>query len=411
MKGLVLDQEKFWKLYHKEFGGFGIVTQNTVDGLNYILERFETEARLDNIPQFAYCAATAFHESGKPVKFQGKKAMDHFNPVREGKASSGSSVWKKYQSKYWHTGYYGRGLVQTTHEPNYLKVGKLIGVGDLLVRDPDKLLEPSYSYESMVAGMVHGIYRADKKGRQTLDRYFPREKATHRDYYLAREIINGDMERFRPGAEESIGDEIALIALKFDEIFRACQIEPPDDYYDLPVPNQIIDDVSTANTEEVRASEESNLSESSLSSVELGAFEEEREDRQTSAGSDSSASDKAVGQLPGEEPKSTFTVEDYKPWFQRWMKRIWGWWGAVNVAQAPTFAGLGAATGGDYWWVGIVAAILIFLITLFLVLVASVGLGIVLYRNRKEIKEYFAQWLATENDPRLMNFKMEFEKK
>jgi putative chitinase len=62
---------------------------------------------------------------------------------------------KKYQDKYWHTGFYGRGLIQLTHEGNYEAFDKDCGKrsstyfsGPDFVKNPEKVAEPEWAVES-----------------------------------------------------------------------------------------------------------------------------------------------------------------------------------------------------------------------------------------------------------------------
>lgn len=212
---LKLDRAKFWKGYHKGFDAYGPTTQATVNALNVILDKFETESRLKNLPQFSYCLATWYHETG----IDG----NHFVPVREKKAGYRTEVWKKYQSKYWHTGFFGRGLDQTTFETNYRKAGEAIGLGDAFVQNPDLLLKIEYAYDGAVSGMVSGRYRADKsKQRYSLPRFFKDDDASLQDYFDARDIINGDKNRVVRGKKNGL--LIAETAEKFENILRLAKI-------------------------------------------------------------------------------------------------------------------------------------------------------------------------------------------
>ncbi len=209
---LKLDRKKFWKGYHSSFDAHGPTTQKTVDALNDILDRFETDTRLKYISWYAYALATSYHETG----ING----NHFVPVKEGKARPSSEVWKKYQSKYWGTGFYGRGQIQTTHKENYAKLGKDLGVGDLFVENPDLLLTAKWSYESLIHGMVKGIYRGDAKGRKNLARYLKGDDASVQDYVNARDIVNGDVKKN--------GLMIANYAEKFEHILFASRLSGED---------------------------------------------------------------------------------------------------------------------------------------------------------------------------------------
>lgn len=209
---LLLDRKKFWDGYHKAFDAHGPTTQKTVDALNYILDRFEDEPRIKFVSWAAYILATAYHESG----ING----NHFVPVKEGKARVGTKVWEKYQKKYWGTGFYGRGIIQTTHKENYLKLGQRLGVGDMFVNNPDLLLELKWSYESIVLGMTEGIYRSDSKGRKNLARYLKSDDASVSQYVQARDIVNGDVAKN--------GLMIANYAEKFEHIIFNSQVSAAD---------------------------------------------------------------------------------------------------------------------------------------------------------------------------------------
>lgn len=244
INGLTLDRDKFWKLYERNFGIYGAITDGTRKGLDFILDRFETEKRLKTVPQFAYVLATAFHESGKVVLFGGKKVMQRFVPVKEGKASKSSDVWKKYQSKYWDSGFYGRGLIQTTWEDKYLLVGKRLGVGRQFVESPDDLLEPKWAYEALVMGMTEGIYRTLLGVKQTLALYLPDtlNDATPTQYYRARDIVNGDKDiKHDPNAPVTNGVHVANIAERFEGILFSSM--------ETPQPAPIAEPVAVSNPE------------------------------------------------------------------------------------------------------------------------------------------------------------------
>jgi len=195
----------FWQLYRQEFVGRGELHPETFKALNFIINRLIDDPRAPTVEAKAYCLATAKHES----TLNGVS----FKPVKEGKGRPGSAIWEKYQKKYWGTGFYGRGIIQTTWEENYRKIGRALGQGDLFVEDPDLLLDPHWSYESLMIGMSQGLYR---KGH-SLARYF--KKGAAPDYFNAREIVNGDKNISHGGAVTN-GKRIALEAQKFEHILR-----------------------------------------------------------------------------------------------------------------------------------------------------------------------------------------------
>lgn len=204
--GIKVDRKEFWKRYHASFDAYGRTTQATTDALNDILDRFETETRLKYISHYAYVLATSYHETG----ING----NHFVPVKEGRERA-SSPRRANQDKYWGTGFYGRGQVQTTWKENYLKLGKGLGVGDMFVKNPDLLLTGQWSYESLVYGLSTGLYRGDSAGRKTLSRYLKSDDATLQQYIDARDVVNGD--------KAKNGLLIATYAEKFENILKQSQ--------------------------------------------------------------------------------------------------------------------------------------------------------------------------------------------
>jgi putative chitinase len=77
----------------------------------------------------------------------------------------------------------GRGYVQITGRGNYERLGRGIGLGDGLVNNPERALEPEISYKIM----SHGMRRGSFTGKKLAD-YIT---ATGCDYVSARRIING----------------------------------------------------------------------------------------------------------------------------------------------------------------------------------------------------------------------------
>lgn len=124
----------------------------------------------------AYILGTAMHECG-------------LIPISERKAAVGTTVWEKYQKKYWGTGYYGRGFVQLTHKDNYEKFSKLLGID--LVSKPDIALNADIAAKILVVGMRDGLFR----GGFSLTTTIPTDLTEHEDiekaFNNARQIING----------------------------------------------------------------------------------------------------------------------------------------------------------------------------------------------------------------------------
>lgn len=113
-----MNKPLFYKLFRKEFGR---LQQAQVDVIETVLSSKYDEA------QKAYILATAWHES-------------KLRPIKEIRASTRQVKLRKLQDRYWHTGFYGRGLIQLTWDLNYKTMGERIG--EDLLGNPDKALEP-----------------------------------------------------------------------------------------------------------------------------------------------------------------------------------------------------------------------------------------------------------------------------
>jgi putative chitinase len=115
-----------------------------------------------------YILATAWHEA-------------KLRPVKERRANKDRQPGLyELQSKYWPSGYYGRGYVQLTWESNYQKMGDFIGAD--LVSTPDLALQPRYAAEIIVYGMMNGSFTGRKLGS-----YITLLSA---DYRNARRVVN-----------------------------------------------------------------------------------------------------------------------------------------------------------------------------------------------------------------------------
>lgn len=132
--------------------------------------------------QTAYVLGTAFWETARTME-----------PVRETLAETPESVEKRLEyawrngklpwvsKPYWRTGFWGRGYVQLTHEANYARAGREIGID--LVSEPHRALEPDVAVEVLVRGMRDGWFTGKK-----LDDYITLGGSNYRG---ARRIVNG----------------------------------------------------------------------------------------------------------------------------------------------------------------------------------------------------------------------------
>jgi len=185
--------EKVRKILHRR-GMTSIEFQTYKQIINY----WNDHPGMSDHRWLAYVMATAWHET-------------RLKPVREGYAKTDAGA-RRIVSKMWRqrritlpyhradrvTGhvYYGRGYVQLTWAENYKKMGREIGMGDKLYRNPDLVLEPEIASKILFVGMLKGKFRYSRKrhprGPQKLALFFNGKKA---NWYGARNIINGDMRK------------------------------------------------------------------------------------------------------------------------------------------------------------------------------------------------------------------------
>lgn len=147
---------------------FGRLNDVQVDGLNYLLDAWETQYPSGSLKYLAYCLATTFHETAETML-----------PIEE--------YGKGRGRKYGPTGFYGRGYVQLTWDYNYEKASKrlkeLFGIEVDLVKKPELALDPKLAALILYVGSIEGWFTGKK-----LSDYFRDGVANPTD---ARRIING----------------------------------------------------------------------------------------------------------------------------------------------------------------------------------------------------------------------------
>lgn len=99
--------------------------------------------------------------------------------------------------------YYGRGYVQLTWQANYARLGQALGMGRLLMEQPELALQPEIAYAVLSYGMTRGIFTGKRLGN------FLNTSGT--DYLQARRIVNG----------MDCADKIAELAVAWESRLRA----------------------------------------------------------------------------------------------------------------------------------------------------------------------------------------------
>ena len=152
----------------------GKFRQGQVDGLNAILDEWETNHAKKDDRWLAYMLATTHHETGRNMR-----AIEEFG---KGKGRRYGTNFKLDGTQYTNTPniFYGRGFVQLTWYENYEKGGKKIGVD--LINKPELALDLKNATRILFSGMMEGWFTGKK-----LSKYFDLQKE---DWRNARRIIN-----------------------------------------------------------------------------------------------------------------------------------------------------------------------------------------------------------------------------
>lgn len=189
-----MDRSLFFSLIRKSLFS-GKMAQGQVDGIEAILLACE-RAGVSDLRHIANILAQCYHETGGqmlPVKETVYASSTERNPsdatviARLDKAfAAGQLTWVK--TPYWRTGWFGRGLLQITHEDNYRRVGQAIGVD--LVANRDLALSLGVAATIAVVGMRDGLFT-----RQKLSDFFNDKSDAPA---AARAIVNGDVKAIGP---------------------------------------------------------------------------------------------------------------------------------------------------------------------------------------------------------------------
>lgn len=152
--------------------------------------------------QCAYVLATAFWETARTME----PVRETLAPTDEAAIARLDRAWSRGQlpwvsAPYWREGWFGRGYVQLTHEANYARAGRLLGID--LVGNPSLALEPDIAATILVRGMAEGWFTGKR-----LSDYITLQRS---DFVGARRVVNGT----------DRAQAIAELARDYDDALRA----------------------------------------------------------------------------------------------------------------------------------------------------------------------------------------------
>ena len=169
----MIDHDKFFSSIRASVFN-GVLSQTQVDGMNYLLNTWESYHFDKDIRWLAYCMATAFHETAYTMQ-----------PIEEYGRGSGREYG--VPTGPYHEIYYGRGHVQLTWIANYEKAqARLKDVYSLdapLVEYPHRMLEDEPSALVLFDGCIEGWFTG-----VGLPQFF---NANTEDPVNARKVVNG----------------------------------------------------------------------------------------------------------------------------------------------------------------------------------------------------------------------------
>ena len=166
---LAIRPEVFVPAYVRRYGRLDASAQS---GLTALLRFISQDREIRDVRWAAYMLATTMHECGRT-----------WQPIREWGRGAGREYGKAVLVNGVRHTYYGRGYVQLTWKRNYAAVGEAIGLGQQLLNNPERALEPQVAYRVMSYGMRHGTFTS-----KSLSDYIAGAAC---DYVRARRIING----------------------------------------------------------------------------------------------------------------------------------------------------------------------------------------------------------------------------
>jgi len=186
----MINKKLFFDTVRRDLFG-GKLSQSQVQGLDTILNAYESEFSQIGYDCLAYVLATTFHEtartmqpieeyrSGRIKKDYGKLFKDEEGRAYGLKMGKGPGKRVRYYSPLFL--YYGRGFVQLTWYENYEKAGKILGID--LLNKPELALDLEIATKILFHGMIEGWFTTRK-----LSQYIAKDGP---NYFGMRAIING----------------------------------------------------------------------------------------------------------------------------------------------------------------------------------------------------------------------------
>lgn len=140
---MLFDRKRFFDGFRERIDA--TIEQEQVDGLEFLLGRFETDDHWKDVRHIAYALATVFHETAHS-----------FQPVEEGYYLGSRAKVTKFQKTLRYYPYFGRGYVQLTWPENYETAGEALGID--LIGKPQLALDKNVAFDVLTLGLFRGWF-------------------------------------------------------------------------------------------------------------------------------------------------------------------------------------------------------------------------------------------------------------
>jgi hypothetical protein len=208
--------EEFFKIIRPIFGGH--MNQSQVVGVEAIIEGFAKwgDRRVGTL---AYCLGTTWWETAKtmrPIKETFRQSdgagPDDQTVIRRLDAAFAKGQLKWVKKPYWRDGWFGRGLVQLTHESNYsgrIRDAVFAEFGVDIHKERDLVMRMDIAVFILIKGIINGWFTG-KDADDFIDDIDEFDEEDRKEYLGARRIVNG----------QDRAKEIADASLVFEDAIR-----------------------------------------------------------------------------------------------------------------------------------------------------------------------------------------------